>query len=49
MQYEYLKNFIATYALRKTHDPMLLNIFKSILLDIESEIITDYMKGKKLK
>jgi len=47
MQYDYLKNFIATYALRKTHDPMLLSIFKSILLDIESDIITHHMKGKK--
>jgi hypothetical protein len=47
MQYDYLKNFIATYGTRKTHNPMLLRVFKSILLDIESDIITHHMKGKK--
>jgi hypothetical protein len=46
MQYNYLKTFIATYEKRKSCDPMLLRVFNTILLDIESDIITDHMKGK---
>jgi hypothetical protein len=45
--YEYLKNYTKRYAERKTHDPMMLRVFNILLAELESEVITDYMKGKK--
>ena len=44
--YEYLKDYIKRYAQRKYHDPMMLRVFNILLTELESEIITNYMKGK---
>lgn len=44
--YEYLKSYTKRYAERKTHDPMMLRVFNILLAELESEVITDYMKGK---
>jgi hypothetical protein len=46
--YEYLKQYIISYAKRKTHDPMMLRVFRIILHDLESDIITE-IKRKELK
>jgi hypothetical protein len=47
--YQYLKDYIKRYAQRKSHDPMMLRVFNILLTDLESQIITEYMKGKKSK
>jgi hypothetical protein len=44
--YEYLKNYIKRFAQRKSHDPMMLRVFNILLTELESEIISNYMKGK---
>lgn len=45
-QYKYLKDYIKRYAERKSHDQMMLKVFNILLTNLESEIITNYMKGK---
>jgi len=47
IMYQYLKRFITTYRTRKSYDPMMLRIFEILLAEIESEIISNYMKGKQ--
>ncbi len=46
IQYEHLKRFIVQYGSRKIYDPMMLRIFKILLADLESEIISE-IKGRK--
>jgi NADPH-dependent 7-cyano-7-deazaguanine reductase QueF len=46
IMYQHLKRFITTYRTRKSYDPMMLRIFEILLAEIESEIISYYMKGK---
>jgi NADPH-dependent 7-cyano-7-deazaguanine reductase QueF len=44
--YQYLKRFVTSYRTRKSYDPMMLRIFEILLTELESEIISNYMKGK---
>jgi hypothetical protein len=46
-QYEYLKHFLERYRSGKRSDPMMIRLFSILLADLESEIISDYMRNKK--
>jgi hypothetical protein len=48
-QYEYLKDYIKKYTQRKSYNIMMLKVFNILLTDLESEIISEHMKRKKLK
>jgi hypothetical protein len=47
--YEHLKRFVTSYRTRKSYDPVMLRIFGILLAELESEIISEHMKRKKLK
>jgi hypothetical protein len=44
--YQHLKRFVTSYRTRKSYDPIMLRIFGILLAELESEIISNYMKGK---